>query len=202
MNHRNESKVAGHNEDISSRRRFERVYLDCYDALKAVIARYLKRPEDIEDIVQETFIRTYEARQHSKISNLQGYFFATARNLSLKHKALHAHKITDCLADLGIAEVLDDRPSLESEIESREQFSIFCEALRQLPVQCRRVLILKKICGLSHEEVAKKLHITVSTTNQHLAKGIARCALYMHERGYIEDAGKIKKEKRTDGAAK
>lgn len=178
---------------------FEDVFLQCYDSLKSVISRYLKRPEDVEDIVQETFVRTYEAKQKSRILNLKAYFFTTARNLSLKHQALHANKITDYLEDLGISEVYDDRISLESEYEVNEQFSIFCESVRELPPQCRRVLILKKVYGLSHEDIANRLGITVSTANQHLAKGIARCTLYMREKGYLDDTEGFYEQKQSDG---
>lgn len=178
---------------------FDEVFLDCYDSLKSVIGRYLRRPEDVEDIVQETFVRTYEAKQKSRILNLKAYFFTTARNLSLKHKALHANKITDYLEDLGISEVIDSKVSIEEQHQVSEQFSIFCEAVRALSPQCRRVLILKKVYGLSHADIAKRLDITVSTTNQHLAKGIARCTLYMREKGYLDETDDLVKQKQSDG---
>ena len=179
--------------------RFEEVFLDSYASLKSVISRYLKRPEDVEDIVQEVFVRTYAAKRKSRILNLRAYFFTTARNLSLKHKALHANKMTDQLDDLGISEVYDYRMTLESLYEANEQFGIFCEAVRELPPQCRRVLILKKVYGLSHVEIAERLNITVSTANQHLAKAIAKCTLYMRERGYMDETDNLYDEKQPDG---
>lgn len=186
----------------AGRLQFETLFLECYSSLKAVISRYLKRPEDVEDIVQETFVRSYEARQQSRITNLKAYFFATARNLSLKHKALHANKITCYLEDLGVSEVYDHRPGPEMEFEAHEQFSIFCEAVRELPLQCRRVLILKKIYNLSHDEIAERLNITVSTTNQHLAKGLTRCTLYMRERGYLNADSKNRGKRSSDDGSK
>ena len=179
--------------------RFEDVFLDCYASLKSVVSRYLKRPEDVEDIVQEVFVRTYAAKSKSRILNLRAYFFTTARNLSLKHIALHANKMTDQLEDLGISEVYDYRTSLESQYEVNEQFSIFCEAVRELPPQCRRVLILKKVYGLSHAEIAERLNITVSTANQHLAKAIAKCTLYMQDRGFPVNTDDVYDEKQSDG---
>ena len=179
--------------------RFEEVFLDSYASLKSVISRYLKRPEDVEDIVQEVFVRTYAAKRKSRILNLRAYFFTTARNLSLKHKALHANKMTDQLEDLGISEVYDYRMTLERLYEANEQFGIFCEAVRELPPQCRRVLILKKVYGLSHVEIAERLNITVSTANQHLAKAIAKCTLYMRERGYMDETDNLYDEKQPDG---
>ena len=199
MTGRSRKNNGSSNEQDIKTNRFEEVFLDCYASLKSVISRYLKRPEDVEDIVQEVFVRTYAAKRKSGILNLRAYFFTTARNLSLKHKALHANKMTDQLEDLGISEVYDYRTSLENRYEANEQFSIFCEAVRELPPQCRRVLILKKVYGLSHSEIAERLNITVSTANQHLAKGIAKCTLYMRERGYLDDTDSIYEDRQSDG---
>ena len=77
--------------------------------------------------------------------------------------------------------------------------AVFCEAVRELPPQCRRVLILKKVYGLSHAEIAERLNITVSTSNQHLAKAIAKCTLYMQERGYLDDTDSVYGEEQSDG---
>jgi RNA polymerase sigma-70 factor (ECF subfamily) len=149
----------------------------------------LKRPEDVEDIAQETYVRVNEIQQKSRILNLRAYFFTTARNLSLKHLSLHTNKMTDCIADLGLSEIYDERTSVEDAYAAEEQFSVFLEAVRTLPPQCRRVLLLKKVYGLPHAEIARRLNITVSTTNQHLAKAIVLCTLYMREKGYLGDPG-------------
>ena len=178
--------------------RLAAIYLECYGSLRTFIARYLRRPEDVEDIAQETFVRVHEVRRKSSILNLKAYLFTTARNLALKHLALHANKLTDSLEDLGMWEVMDGRTSLESEYESREQLSIFYEAVKELPPQCRRVLILKKVHGLSHKEIAERLNITVSTTNQHMAKGIALCTLHMREKGYLDESGGEREERQSD----
>ncbi len=162
------------------------IFIENYQGLKSAISRYIKRPHDVEDIVQETFVKSYQAQQSTSIDNIKAYLFTTARNLSFKHHALHANKVTDYLEDLGLPEVINETARLEDEIEAHQQFSIFCEAVRELPLQCRRVFILKKVYGLSHEEIAQRLDISISTANQHLAKGMARCTIYMREKGYLD----------------
>jgi len=176
-----------------STRSFKQNIVENYDALKAFVARYAKRPHDVEDIVQETFVRTYQAQKRHSIQNIKAYLFTTARNLSFKQAALHANKVTDYLADLGLSEVVSESASLEDEVQAHQQFSIFCEAVRELPLQCRRVFILKKIYGFSHEEIAQRLGISVSTTNQHLAKGVASCTIYMRDKGYLTQQQTLKR---------
>lgn len=170
----------------SSRANLKDVFIENYEGLKSSISRYIKRPHDVEDIVQETYVKSYQAQQNTSIDNIKAYLFTTARNLSFKHQALHANKVTDYLEDLGLSEVINETARLEDEIQAHQQFSIFCEAVRELPLQCRRVFILKKVYGLSHEEIAQRLGISVSTANQHLAKGMARCTIYMREKGYLD----------------
>ncbi|MBI1732345.1 MAG: RNA polymerase sigma factor [Gammaproteobacteria bacterium] len=169
----------------TSRSRLEAIYFECRAALKSVIRRYLRRPEDVDDIAQEVYVRVLEADGKSPILDPRAYFFVTARNLALKHLALHANKITGQLEDFGLSEVMDEKTALDAQYEVHEQLSIFFEAVQALPPQCRRVLILKKVYGLSHEEIAERLNIAISTANQHLAKGLARCTVYLQERGYL-----------------
>ena len=41
------------------------------------------------------------------------------------------------------------------------------EAVRQLPEQCRRVFVLKKVYGYSQREIAKELSLSESTVEKH-----------------------------------
>ncbi|QIB66995.1 RNA polymerase sigma factor [Kineobactrum salinum] len=169
-----------------SDRQFVRLFLSSRPRLFSLVSRYLKRPQDVEDVVQETFVRSYQSWIDQRIEQPENYLFRTARNLSLKHLGSHNNKITDFIEDLELSEVLDSGDSVLRQIEGSERFALFCEATRALPEQCRKVFILKKVYGLRHNEIAERLGITVSTANQHLAKALARVTEYMREHGYLE----------------
>lgn len=55
-------------------------------ALAKLVARIVK-PHDIEDIVQETYIRIYQAAQKEPIFHAKSFMLKTARNLALNHMA-------------------------------------------------------------------------------------------------------------------
>ena len=83
---------------------------------------------------------------------------------------------------------------LDETIEGLEQFALFCKAVQKLPLQCRRVFILRKVYGLTHKEIAEHLDISVSTIEKHLATGISRCSDYMRSKGYgfkVKMPGKV-----------
>ena len=84
------------------------------------------------------------------------------------------------MEDLSLPEVYQlTTESPESELDSNQRFVTFCRAVGGLPEQCRRAFILKKVYGLSQQEIADRLGITQSTVEKHIAKGLMMCREYM-----------------------
>ena len=169
-------------------------FLKYRSSLMRYISRFIHQPQDIEDIVHETFLRTYAAEISTQIQSPRAFLFKTAKNLALKHLDKCSVRLTDYVGDLDALEVSMDELSTEARVESHERFIAFCRAVRTLPLQCRRAFILRKVYGLTHKEVAEQLDISVSTVEKHLAQGIIRCNQYMRSRGfnYKNPAGSAK----------
>ena len=159
-------------------------FLKYRSSLMRYISRFIHQPQDIEDIVHETFLRTYAAEISTQIQSPRAFLFKTAKNLALKHLDKCSVRLTDYVGDLDALEVSMDELSTEARVESQERFIAFCRAVRTLPLQCRRAFILRKVYGLTHKEVAEQLDISVSTVEKHLAQGIIRCNQYMRSRGF------------------
>lgn len=158
-------------------------FLESKPLLARVIGRIAK-PYDVEDIVQETFIRSYEAAKDREITHPRAFMVKTATNLALNHVTSARERLTQQMEDLADPDVYLTTPDLESEFESKEKFLWFCRAVRELPVQCRRVFILKKVYGLSQQEVADYVGISQSTVEKHIAKGLLLCSRTMNSMGY------------------
>ena len=75
------------------------------------------------------------------------------------------------------------------EAASHEEFGQFCDAVRHLPLQCRRVFVLKKVYNYSQKEISEELGISASTVEKHIALGIRRCSAYLQnlQRGHEND---------------
>ena len=157
-------------------------YLSCRSSLMRFVGRFIHHTQDIEDIVHETFLRTYAAEINTHIHSPKAFMFRTAKNLALKHLDKCSVRLTDYLGDFELSEVLIDEISAEDSAEAQEQFATFCQAVRSLPLQCRRAFILRKVYGLSHKEIAEHLEISVSTVEKHLANGISKCNDFMRAR--------------------
>lgn len=150
-------------------------YLGIRRVLARTVARIVKRT-DVEDILQEAFVRSYEAGQRSDIRDARAFLMRTATNLALNHIARREHQTTGPLEDLAA----DEMPAamevpLEAQIDSDRQFLAFCRAVGGLPEQCRRAFIMRKIYGMSQQEIAAELCISESTVEKHIAKGLLLC---------------------------
>lgn len=169
-------------------------------ALTRLVARIVG-PHSIEDIVQETFIRSYEASRKQTINHPRSFMWKTAKNLALNHLQNANNKLTTNVADFGDPDVYlpTEVVDAELEFESRERFLVFCRAVQRLPLQCRRVFILKKVYGLPQREIAARLGISESTVEKQVAKGLLVCAEFMAEMGYPVEDGR---ESRKQGSAR
>jgi RNA polymerase sigma-70 factor (ECF subfamily) len=78
--------------------------------------------------------------------------------------------------------------NVEDRYQAEEMFVYFCRAIAELPVDCRRVFILKKVYGLSQAEIAERFAISVSMVEKHVAKGMAMTGTYMVTQGYWDES--------------
>ena len=148
---------------------------------------HIVKPDDIDDIVQETFVKTYEADLKQEIKYVRSYMLKTAKNLALNHVARWDNKYNDSLEDFTQPPVQLTSINVEDDYESKEQFLFFCRATDQLSGSVRKCFILKKVYGLSQKEIASYLRLSESTVEKHIAQGLLKSAMYIkrmnHEQG-------------------
>lgn len=141
-------------------------------------------PREIEDIVQETYVRICEVSEREAIQYPRSFLFKVARNLALDHikraeSRLSVSMDDDQDSDLLIEEQLSDDDEIFNQVAAKEEFALLCEAVRELPLQCRRAFVLKKVYGYTQKEIALDLNISESTVEKHIATGIKRCTHFM-----------------------
>ncbi len=143
-------------------------------------------PKDIEDIVQETYVRVCQAEKRATIRKPRSFLYKTARNLALDHIKRAESRLATSVEDdpnTGFGEAQNGWDETLQCVSSHEEFSTFCDAVRRLPVQCRRAFVLKKVYGYSQREIARELGLSESTVEKHIATGIKRCTYFMMQNG-------------------
>jgi RNA polymerase sigma-70 factor (ECF subfamily) len=152
-----------------------------------ILRAYLRRrfPQlatDVDDVVQETFLKTFRAKKEGKLHSARGFLFAAAHNLA-SDVFRRRQRIAPLELQIADTQTLTlDSPS-PAECSSRAQeVEILLEAIESLPVRCRQVLKLRKIYGLSHREIATQLGISERTVNVQVGNGLRRCAEFFRAR--------------------
>lgn len=158
---------------------------EIYIAFRKNLARavsHIVPPMEIEDIIQETYVRVCQIENTDAINHPRSFLLATARNLALDHikraEYRYSQRIDDDRElDLDESKLLADETF--QQVAAEEEFASFCEAVRLLPLQCRKVFVLKKVYGYSQREIAVELEISESTVEKHIALGMKRCTYFM-----------------------
>lgn len=151
------------------------------EALRRYISRLVRRPHDIDDIAQETFLRAYNAeKSHEQgIDQPKSFLFRIAHNVAITNLTRKSRQMMDCLEEASEGMLT---PPLIDEVIARQTIGIYCEAVAQLPTQCRRVFLMRKVHGMSHRDIAEQLGISHRTVEKHVAKGSRDCERYVRER--------------------
>src|ERR1700742_4923091 len=165
-------------------------FLDQVFHHRAALHRYLGKltsgAEDIEDLVQETYVRIYALPDYTQVESPKGLLFRIAHNLAVERARRHKSQATDTMADLESLRVYSNEAPPEEQTDARRRFESFCAAVERLPPLCRRVFVLRKVHKLSHAEISEVLGVSSSTIEKHVAKGLVRCRDHLRELGLLE----------------
>lgn len=156
-------------------------FIGSESAIKRYLRRFAYRPEDIDDMAQETFLRAYKATDSREIEYPKAYLFRVAKSVAIRELNKKANQMTDFLEEAKLEEA-QSQATLEQEVEADQKVDLYCGAIADLPPQCRRVFLMRKYQGLSHKAIAKELNISVGAVEKQVTIGIKRCSAYVEKR--------------------
>ena len=158
-------------------------YQETSGFLRKYLRRFYSNRQDIEDAMQEGFLKSFEIEKKQKIDNPSAYLFMTVKNFACRDLKKRSKIKTNGIEEIELSNLTIDRKAVEKSLEVRQSLSLFCQAADTLPEQCRKAFLLRKIYGFSQKEIAGMMDISVSTVEKHLAKGLARSMDYMEKQG-------------------
>ena len=161
-------------------------FLELSSQLRRFVSRIVQ-PDDVEDIVQETFVKSYQADLKQDIKYARSYMLKTAKHLALNHIAKWDNQHCDSLDSSDDYQQSLKSMQLEDEVTSKERFLLFCRATEQLSQPVRKCFILKKVYGMSQKEIAAYMKLSESTVEKHIAKGLLQSMHYMQQHDQLDE---------------
>ncbi|HTO40648.1 MAG TPA: RNA polymerase sigma factor [Rhizomicrobium sp.] len=144
--------------------------------LEAVLVRYLRQnwrdQSDIEDMLQDVYVRVYEAAKRRTPDRAKPFVFTTARNLLINRVRDRAVVPIDAVADLDALNIAMDIPGPDRTVVARDELRRLSDAIDRLPPHCRDVIVLRRIENLSRSEIAQRLGIAETTVSSYLTEAI------------------------------
>lgn len=140
-------------------------------------------PGEIDDLIQETYVRLLRARERGPIEHLRGLLFATARNAARDLHRRRATADTIPITEIGESRVFDTAPGVSETVSRRQETDLLTAAIAALPPRCREILLLRKFENLSHREIATRLGIAEHTVEAQLTKALHRCEDFFARHG-------------------
>ena len=154
---------------------FDLLYLRYQHKVHGLIGRYLTRPEDVEDVAQEAFIKAYRALPRFRGESafytwLYRIAVNTAKNhLASRHQRVQTVELDAEEADGGeVAAALKQEEGPEDTLKSDELKAAIDAALTALPEDLRSALTLREFNGLSYAQIAEVLDCPVGTVRSRI----------------------------------
>ena len=163
-----------------------------------LVGRYIRDQEEVEDVVQEAFIKAYRG-----LANFRGesafytWLYRIAINTAKNHLVSAGRRVPDQGVDASEAEQYDsgtllqeadtpERQALTNEIEA-EVYA----AIESLPAELKEAITLRELEGLSYEEIAEVMDCPIGTVRSRIFR--ARETIDSRLRPLLDETGE------TDG---
>lgn len=140
-------------------------------AVMSLAYRFLGTREEAEDAAQEVFLRVYNAaKKYKPEAQFATWLFRIATNVclnELRHRKRvqevslePSHENSERGSGMDVPAPASMRP--DTHLEQKERRRIIQESLEVLPPNQRMAVVLKRFEGLSYQEIAEVLNVSVS----------------------------------------
>jgi RNA polymerase sigma-70 factor, ECF subfamily len=162
--------------------RFEEIALPHLGAAYNLARWLVHNDHDAEDLVQEAFLRAFKSFSGYYGGNSRAWLLTIVRNTCYtwlqQNRVLRASEPIDEKLDEVELDFADPETLLLRSIDAQ----IVRQALGELPVEFREVVVLREMEGFSYKEIANVVDLPLGTVMSRLARGRKRLQALLTKR--------------------
>ena len=149
--------------------------------MRRVLYRRGQKREDIEDLMQDAFVRLLEyCEGGAEVREPEAVLVRTVQRLSLNHHR-DAHRDLYVKQSVENLAIPDPNPAPEEVLAADQCLQKVRATLDSLGRRTRDVFFLQRLHGFSYAQIAQQMDLPVSTVEKHMAR--AMTALAEKQRG-------------------
>lgn len=134
--------------------------------------RLLFHSNDVEDIVQEVFLKAYRnLRSFDTSRKFSPWIYRIAHNELINHGKKFSRQLVDYLDFEVLLPQFKSSVDLEKEFDRNQLSELLDKAVSELDVKYREPLALYAYDQLSYEDISEILHIPISTVGVRIKRG-------------------------------
>ena len=146
-------------------REFETYFRRLYLPLGMYAMRIVGDADDAEDLVEEAFMKAWQRIEGGlEVDNFKAFIYQAVRNGCISF--LRGKRETEDIEE--IPEMSDEA------VDTSERDARIWRAIDSLPEKCREVFLMSKRDGLTNEEIAEEMGISIKTVKNQMTKAFSR----------------------------
>jgi RNA polymerase sigma-70 factor (family 1) len=150
---------------------FQQVFEIYWDQVYAAGLRLTKTPEQAKDLSQDIFLKLWDNRARlPEVKNLRSYLYTITKNLV--HDQIRTRIFRESNKEFLTSYFAYDESSPQEILEQKELGAALNTAINKLPSQLRQVFNMRRLEGLSHVEIAKRLNISPISSKTYMVRAV------------------------------
>jgi len=151
-----------------------------YRELVRFLSAKLGDRQEAADVAHDAYLRVMERTSQEQIESPRAFLYRTALNLVIDEHRRNSLRRSETLDVLDQEEQFFS-PSPHRSLAQDQRLKLLQRALNELPLLCREAFLLRKLEGLSHDEIAERLSISQSLVEKHIVNAMKHCRVRMRE---------------------
>jgi RNA polymerase sigma factor (sigma-70 family) len=147
-------------------------------ALKRKLTYMLKNSSDVEDVLQDAYVRLIECQSsEDSIENVPAFFHRVAHNIAIDRvrRRSRTNKIfveSDAGEDVSaqLMSIRCSQPRADDCLQNRQALDAVILAVSELPEKCARAYLLNCVDEMTHSEIASEIGVTVSMIEKYISR--------------------------------
>lgn len=161
------------NGAFASRQQFEKLYVDHHSWLYSLLRRKLGNSVDAADLAHDVYLNLIKKGRVPSSEDTRCHLTQIAKGMVID--LYRRRRLEDCHLEALKLQAEPLVPSEERRALVTETLTQIDDALHSKPAKTRQALLLCKLHGMGHRDIATELKVSVSSVEKYIVSGLRAC---------------------------